>query len=1255
MKPAEDGFYVEELEIQRMPGFRRQGFVLPGLGRGVNVVYGPNASGKTTAAKALIGLLWPETLAANSIVHASILLTGRPGSIEVADGRSRWQSPGMDLAPLPVNSESFSLYYISLVELLQQTEKGESFAQAIQREIAGGYDLDGAVSALGWVGNPPGSQGLPRQLREARGQVREARQEMQRLVKEEELLASLREQLAAAQRAGNQVEQLAAAKNVVEARYQLSVLQEQLDQYPQWWGQLLGNEEEELAAWQEERQRAEASQQQAQADLTAARQDLAAANLPAAGLSLAQRQLWQEQLADLEALEQTLAGWRQDLVRLEARQAAEAQRLQRVEEPERSPESVAPTEDGKTDTVFDPRRAVQVTGAHLDQLQAVADEGGGLEARRRDLDAQLTTVKAEIEALEKGWRASFAGEQAAAYGRDQSDGPAANTAVLRDGLSALGHWLRSAGQDAAEMTVSRGEKSPGKLSRWAYSLFALLFLAAGALLLRQGQGSMGGLLILAGLAAAGIAFWDWRARAAVSDAATAAAEARRYRQDYEALQSLPQPVAWAPAAVAEVMRKLQQALADGEQINSLQQRRRRLQHELTQLDENLQAVVRKRRRLAASLGLPAAAGLQATQWLAERLQTWQELTVDAAEKEAQLAAGQAQYEKQLAALAAELKPFGFDQLEGSAAVRAALAELEGRVEKARTAQAEITRAEETLARSQEQLQRLQAQQNTLLERLGMTAEDTAWRQQLSQALQQLPAYQNLREEVLASQRDVQRLVAAGEIAGVTPEMLEQPVEKLAEKLAAAQARVDERDELSRRVGAIESRLTAAKQGTRLAAALNEEGKAAEKVRQLFQDTAARRLGRLLAATVTAETEELERPAVFRRARELFADITRGQYSLELDVGGAEPVFWAQELGTGEARRLEHLSDGTRVQLFFAVRLAFIEQQEAGWQLPLVLDELLANSDDQRVQAVINAVLVLAHQGRQIFYFTAQGDEVAKWRALAAGQTDVSLQTIDLAQERRLQQAGETPALLVEGQVADLFATAQQPLPDPQGLDYETYGLELGVPALDPFSWADPQSPDGVHLWYLVDDNYTLQSLLDLGAATWGPLSNMAETSGQVGWSTDAKQAYRRAQAGARSLAALLQAWRVGRALPVDDQVLAASGAVSETFMAQVEDLAADLDGDGRRLLAALRNRQVARFREASIDQLEDYFTSHGYLDDRRRHSLSEVVQLALAHVQQEINDGWLNQEVVWRQALCLPGLVDDTGASGQAAPGRRQS
>ena len=145
----------------------------------------------------------------------------------------------------------------------------------------------------------------------------------------------------------------------------------------------------------------------------------------------------------------------------------------------------------------------------------------------------------------------------------------------------------------------------------------------------------------------------------------------------------------------------------------------------------------------------------------------------------------------------------------------------------------------------------------------------------------------------------------------------------------------------------------------------------EGLKQLYDDNLSSITGQLLVDTLKEQMREQNRPKVFKEANRLFNRITKGRYELEIDEKDG-PDFRAYDTVEKIGRGLDELSSGTRIQLLMAVRLAFVETQESAVRLPILADELLANSDDVRAQAIIEALTEISREGRQIFYFTAQG-------------------------------------------------------------------------------------------------------------------------------------------------------------------------------------------------------------------------------------------------------------------------------------------
>ncbi|MFW6269187.1 MAG: ATP-binding protein, partial [Bacillota bacterium] len=56
---AENILSFENVNIIKAPGFTPPGFMVENLNPGINLIYGPNAAGKTTLARAFNYLLWP--------------------------------------------------------------------------------------------------------------------------------------------------------------------------------------------------------------------------------------------------------------------------------------------------------------------------------------------------------------------------------------------------------------------------------------------------------------------------------------------------------------------------------------------------------------------------------------------------------------------------------------------------------------------------------------------------------------------------------------------------------------------------------------------------------------------------------------------------------------------------------------------------------------------------------------------------------------------------------------------------------------------------------------------------------------------------------------------------------------------------------------------------------------------------------------------------------------------------------------------
>ena len=128
------------------------------------------------------------------------------------------------------------------------------------------------------------------------------------------------------------------------------------------------------------------------------------------------------------------------------------------------------------------------------------------------------------------------------------------------------------------------------------------------------------------------------------------------------------------------------------------------------------------------------------------------------------------------------------------------------------------------------------------------------------------------------------------------------------------------------------------------------------------------------AVLESRFAEAERLAARQIAARNFETITHGKY-IELTTtenNRGVPQLLCVRLtaeGDREEVKLENLSSGTRDQLFLALRFAaiehFIDQDQV---MPLIADDLLINSDDDRAKVIFGLFKDLSKK-TQILFFT----------------------------------------------------------------------------------------------------------------------------------------------------------------------------------------------------------------------------------------------------------------------------------------------
>lgn len=138
---------LERLNIIQLPGILK-GFVLENLAPGINLITGPNASGKSSLVRAMRYLIDPSCGTREGTQGAVTLeadLSSSAGSFRVIrSGRQiEWHQDGKPVdRPLLPEGNFIYCYWLSMHDLLEEGATEHEILKNIQRTLAGGFDLE---------------------------------------------------------------------------------------------------------------------------------------------------------------------------------------------------------------------------------------------------------------------------------------------------------------------------------------------------------------------------------------------------------------------------------------------------------------------------------------------------------------------------------------------------------------------------------------------------------------------------------------------------------------------------------------------------------------------------------------------------------------------------------------------------------------------------------------------------------------------------------------------------------------------------------------------------------------------------------------------------------------------------------------------------------------------------------------------------------------------------------------------------------
>lgn len=355
------------------------------------------------------------------------------------------------------------------------------------------------------------------------------------------------------------------------------------------------------------------------------------------------------------------------------------------------------------------------------------------------------------------------------------------------------------------------------------------------------------------------------------------------------------------------------------------------------------------------------------------------------------------------------------------------------------------------------------------------------------------------------------------------------------------------------------------EGSVYAEAQNNYQKALDALEQLRLDEVESRTVQLLFNHLEESSQQSANSEILQRAVYWFDKITSNKYHLKINNND----FFAYDNTTQRNYNFDQLSDGNRIQLIFAIKMAFIETQEAssGMKFPIFMDELLANSDDKRSLAIIEAIREIAKE-RQVFYFTAQADEVEKFKNYASDVfNEISLQALWADNEK------VSPLIPFTDYSEKLEVLA----------DYNSYLDILSIPKPSLF---DPI--ENTHLFYLFTESNLLIKNINKNIEKIGQLK---ETYKEIDLLREAQQLGLIGRTKKLSLSDL------------DDSEIEFNK--SSAYYKEISEVLKESSNSGNALVEALESRRIKRFNDR--EELISFLVNNGYSTTEQSLSVNEIL------------------------------------------------
>lgn len=1109
---------IKDISIKKIPGFNNGMQKIGPLSQHINIIVGPNASGKSSTARTIQDIIWKENIG-SIIVDANVSIGERDWNIEIDNGFYRCQNEGQDdsLPSIPAYDES-KRYFLALHELIKEDDK--NLAQEILRETIGGYNLEQAKKSLEYD-----YKKTPRSIGEYTRYYNNS-QKVDNIKREQENLSDKRAELSGLDKEYEKAKQDRDYKDLYSKilRYKLEEekkrdLEEKLKDFPKRMKKIKGDEYKNVENYNVNIKKAEQEILTNAKEFEDKKEELSNLNIPVGGYDSIEIDKALNFIDRLGSLEKDIENREKDIASLQEERNISLNGL-------------------FSSLKEDALKELEIGDINkLDKFFEDANRVIGNEKR----------IKDRLKELE-----------------DRKKTAGLNKERISSGIEHLVNWL-----DNNEKEESKTSKKP----QWILFALGLITTIAGALF---------GLIGLVGLVFMLVFIYFYNEKPIRNSI-------RETRISDFRQTGLKEPETWEANNVSKRLRELYQELdiaRQEERLDNLIEEERNKLEELGPEKEEIERIRIEWEEKLCSIPELEKENIESYSslfWFLKNLEKWQKINNKTKSEIATLKKDRESYIDILTSINSIFSSISDKTAEDTYSAKAIYKNIIDRKTNSDGLNKEIKHLERRLGELRNSKKGFEEEIKCIYDNLDLEIGNGS---KIEELINRKPEYEKVKKEqlnTLAILGSIRNELEKHRLYNSIEDELEgigiNEVEKKKEEYGISSQMVEE---IYKKIVEINTQIDKTKSGQELEEALNEETVSLDKLEEHYLDTLSLNTGDIIINSLKKKTMEHSNSKVLNRANQIFNKITKGHYELILDdsQGGN---FKAKDTSLNQGLPIEHLSSGTRIQLLIAVRLAFIESQEGNLKLPILADEVLANSDDLRAKQIIEALIEISKEGRQVFYFTAQSDELVKWEEELEGSGLKSKIITLLGKENqdidyRKEEKTTTPSLYYN-------------TPTPGDWTYEEYLKEINPPKYNLLK----DNIEKIHLSYLMEDNDHLYLCLTQGIKTYGHLNSYLEINGRIEGLD--KEGLGLIYAKAELLDYYQEIYKQGRPKSIDREVLKNSKAVSDRFIDNVGSKLAELGNNPKDLIESLRNREVSGFRENSIDNLENYLFENNYLSD----------------------------------------------------------